>query len=167
MPFSFKKWIDDNRHKLVPPVCNQVIFEDSDFIVMVVGGPNQRDDYHVNQQDEFFYQIEGKMSLKIIDDKKPKTIDIEEGEIFMLPASVPHSPQRYKDSVGLVIEHKRASDMKDGFQWYCPNCNKLLYEEYLHVSDIVAQLPEVFKHFYDSPDNSSCTDCNIRATKNA
>ena len=161
-PINFQKWINENRDKLKPPVCNHVIYNDSDFIIMVVGGPNQRNDFHVNQQDEFFYQIEGNMALKVIEDNQCKTIKINEDEIFMLPGKVPHSPQRFENSIGLVIEHKRAADMQDGFQWYCPSCNKLLYEEYLHVSDIVKQLPLVFKNFHQDQANSYCSDCDIR-----
>lgn len=165
-PINFQTWIDENRHLLKPPVCNQVIFDDSDFIVMVVGGPNARLDYHVNQQDEFFYQIEGNMGLKIIDEGKPRTIKIQQGEIFMLPAKVPHSPQRYENSVGLVIEHKRAPEMEDGFQWYCPKCHDLLYQKFLHVHDIVQQLPEVFNDFYNNDQNSFCDRCQLKVISN-
>ena len=118
-PINFKKWINDNRELLKPPVCNKVVYEDTEFIIMVVGGPNTRKDYHVDEGEEFFYQLEGKMTLRIIEDNKPKDIHINEGEIFLLPSKVPHSPQRYENSVGLVIERKRTEHELDGFQWYC------------------------------------------------
>ena len=104
-PFNFKKWIDENRHLLKPPVGNQQVYKDNkDFIVMVVGGPNSRKDYHYNEGEEFFFQLEGDVQVKIIEDGKPRTIDIKEGEIFLLPGGVPHSPQRPANTVGLVIE---------------------------------------------------------------
>ena len=152
VPLNFKKWIDNNRNLLKPPVCNKVVWEDSDFIIMVVGGPNTRKDYHVDEGEEFFYQIEGNMTLKIIKENKPENIEIKEGEIFLLPPLVPHSPQRFKNTVGLVIERKRTTDELDGFQWYCDNCNKLLYEYFFHLENIVTQLPATFEKFWSNDD---------------
>ena len=160
MPINFKKWIDDNRHLLKPPVCNKVVWEDSDFIIMVVGGPNSRKDYHVDVEEEFFYQIEGSMTLKIIDQNKKKDININEGEIYLLPANVPHSPQRTKNSVGLVVEKTRKPTDLDGFQWYCDNCDNLIYEKFSQVSDIVNQLPIIFDEFWNNLNNRTCKKCN-------
>ena len=129
-PINFKKWINDNRDLLKPPVCNKIVYEDTEFIIMVVGGPNARKDYHVDEGEEFFYQIEGKMILRIMENGKPKDIEINEGEIFLLPPKVPHSPQRFKNTVGLVIERKRRKNELDGFQWYCEQCDRLLYEKF-------------------------------------
>ena len=103
-PINFKNWIEDNRELLKPPVCNKVVYEDTEFIIMVVGGPNTRKDYHVDEGEEFFYQLEGKMILRIIENGAPKDIEINEGEIFLLPPKVPHSPQRFENSVGLEID---------------------------------------------------------------
>ena len=150
VPLNFKKWINDNRDLLKPPVCNKVIWQDSDFIIMVVGGPNSRKDYHIDVEEEFFYQVEGDMLLKIIENGKPKDIHIKEGEIFLLPANIPHSPQRFKDTVGLVVEKTRKESELDGFQWYCDNCFSLLYEKYTQVSNIVKQLPIIFDEFWDN-----------------
>ncbi|MAX12831.1 MAG: 3-hydroxyanthranilate 3,4-dioxygenase [Candidatus Marinimicrobia bacterium] len=160
IPINFKKWIDDNRHLLKPPVCNKVVWEDSDFIIMVVGGPNSRKDYHVDVEEEFFYQIEGSMTLKIIDQNKKKDININEGEIYLLPANVPHSPQRSKNSVGLVVEKTRKPTDLDGFQWYCDNCDNLIYEKFSQVSDIVNQLPIIFDEFWNNLNNRTCKKCN-------
>src|SRR5436853_486229 len=125
--FSFKKWIDENRHLLKPPVGNQVVYTgNKDFIVMVVGGPNSRKDYHFNESEEFYYQLEGDIVLKIIDEGKPVDIPIKEGDIFLLPPRTPHSPQRGANTVGLVMEVNRPSKEEDGFMWFCENCgNKL------------------------------------------
>ena len=163
--FNFKKWIDDNRHLLKPPVCNQQVFEENDFIVMVVGGPNSRTDYHYDEGPEFFYQLEGEMLLKTMQDGKRVDITIGEGEILLLPPKVPHSPQRFADTVGLVVERKRLENELDGFMWYCENCDHLLYEEYLFVDDIVGQLPPIFERFYDSTENRTCKQCNTEMPK--
>ena len=159
VPLNFKKWIDNNRNLLKPPVCNKVVWEDSDFIIMVVGGPNTRKDYHVDEGEEFFYQIEGNMTLKIIKENKPENIEIKEGEIFLLPPLVPHSPQRFKNTVGLVIERKRTADELDGFQWYCDNCNNLLYEHFFHLENIVTQLPAIFENFWNNDEYRACDNC--------
>jgi len=157
LPINLKQFIQDNRDKLQPPVCNKIIWEDSEFIVMVIGGPNNRGDYHVDLSDEFFYQVQGDMVLKIIENDEAKDIAIKEGEVFMLPANIPHSPQRFKDTIGIVIERKRNSDEKDGFQWYCENCGNKLYEEYLHVSNITKQLPEIFARYANQ--KVACIKC--------
>ncbi|MCS6824291.1 MAG: 3-hydroxyanthranilate 3,4-dioxygenase [Cytophagaceae bacterium] len=159
-PFNFKQWIEENRHLLKPPVGNQEVYKESgDFIVMVVGGPNSRKDFHYNEGEEFFYQLEGDINLRIIEDGKPLDIPIKEGEIFLLPAKVPHCPQRPANTIGLVIERKRQNNEKDGFIWICEKCNHLLYEEYFEMTDIVKQLPEVMKNFYSSVELRTCKSC--------
>lgn len=158
-PFNFREWIDQHRHLLKPPVCNKQVFEDTEFIIMVVGGPNRRKDYHYDEGEEFFYQIEGDMVLRIMEDGKPKDIRIREGDIFLLPPRVPHSPQRFADTVGLVIERKRRPSEKDGLLWYCDNCSNLLYEEYFHLENIEKDLPPVFERFYSSEENRTCKKC--------
>ena len=159
-PFSFKGWIKENRHLLKPPVGNQVVYSDNDdFIVMVVGGPNSRKDFHYNETEEFFYQLEGDITLRIIENDKPTDIPIKEGEIFLLPRRVPHSPQRPANTVGLVMEIKRNHGEKDGFMWFCDNCSNKLYEEYFELTDIVKQLPPIMDKFYSSTDLHTCKSC--------
>ena len=158
-PLNFKNWIDENRHLLKPPVGNKVVYDDGDFMVMVVGGPNSRKDYHVDPVEEFFYQLEGDMVLKVIEDGKRVDIEIKEGEIFLLPKYVPHSPQRFENTVGLVVEYKRQEDVLDAFQWYCDICNNLLYEVTLDLEDIVAQLPPLFEAYWKDIDARTCESC--------
>ncbi|MFN4121983.1 MAG: 3-hydroxyanthranilate 3,4-dioxygenase [Flavobacteriales bacterium] len=159
-PFNFKKWIDENRHLLKPPVGNQQVYKTAEnFIVMVVGGPNKRKDFHYNESEEFYFQLEGNMVLRIIEDGKQVDIPINEGEIFLLPPKVPHSPQRPENTVGLVMEMIRRPEDKDGFQWYCESCNNLLFEEYFHLEDIVKQLPPVMDRFYESDEKRTCQKC--------
>lgn len=160
-PFNFQAWIDEHRHLLKPPVGNQQVYTgNDDFIVMVVGGPNSRKDYHYNATEEFYYQLEGDIVLKIIEDGKPVDIPIRQGEIFLLPGGVPHSPRRSANTVGLVIERYREEGQKDGFLWYCENCGHKLYEEYAYVTDIVKQLPPIMDHFWENDEHRSCDNCS-------
>lgn len=157
--FNLQQWIDAHRDQLRPPVCNQQVFEEDDFIVMIVGGPNARDDYHIDEGPELFYQLEGEMLLKTIQDGERVDVPIGAGEMLLLPPCVPHSPQRFTSTVGLVVERKRLPHELDGFQWYCDNCDQKLYEEFLYIEDIVAQLPPIFDRFYNSDANRTCDRC--------
>ena len=163
--FSFKKWIDEHRHLLKPPVGNKMIFPDAEFIVMVIGGPNQRKDYHIDEGEEFFYQLEGDMVLKTQQSGKPVDVPIAEGEIFLLPPKVPHSPQRFENTVGLVIERQRTADEKDGLQWYCDECNHLLYEEYFDLQNVETDFPPVFDRFFASEAHRTCDACGAVMAK--
>ncbi len=157
--FNFKEWIDRHREALQPPVGNAQVFRDSEFIIMVVGGPNARTDFHDDPGEEFFYQLEGTMVLKTVQEGRLVAIPMQAGDILLLPPHVPHSPQRHAHSVGLVVERQRRPDEQDGFLWYCNRCQHLLHAEYLHVSDIVSQLPPVFDRFYGSVANRTCRHC--------
>jgi len=158
-PINFMNWIDEHRHLLKPPVGNQVVYENTEFTVMVVGGPNTRKDYHVDEGEEFFYQLEGEMTLKVMDNAVPEDIPIRAGEIFLLPPKVPHSPQRQANSMGLVIERQRRPGELDLFQWYCDACNTKIYEEAVQLTDIVAQLPPIFERYWNSETNRTCNKC--------
>ena len=158
-PINFKNWIDENRHLLKPPVGNKVVWKDGDYIVMVVGGPNSRKDYHYNETPEFFYQIEGDMVLKIIDEGVPKDVPIHEGEIYLLPPKVPHSPQRKANTVGLVIEYPRDEGVMDALEWYCEQCNHPLYREEFPLENIEVDLPVIFDKYYGDEDKRRCSNC--------
>jgi 3-hydroxyanthranilate 3,4-dioxygenase len=166
VPFNLQAWIDEHRHLLKPPVGNKCVF-DGDFIVMVVGGPNARTDYHVDEGPEWFYQLEGEMVLRVQEhadgaDGQPsiaRDIPIRAGETFLLPPRVPHSPQRMAGSIGLVIERKRLPHERDGLQWYCERCNHKLYEEFFQLGDIEKDFPPVFDRFYASRDHRTCKSC--------
>ena len=159
-PLNFAKWIDEHRHLLKPPVGNQVVYENTELTVMVVGGPNTRKDYNVDEGEEFFYQLEGDMTLRIMENGMPRDIHIRAGDIFLLPPKVPHSPQRKVDTVGLVIERRRRDGELDLFQWYCDDCYTKIYEESVQLTDIVAQLPPIFERFWKSETNRKCDSCS-------
>ena len=157
--FDFKKWIGENEHLLKPPVGNKVVYRDTEFIIMVVGGPNSRKDFHVDPAEEFFYQLEGEMVLRVVEDGRPRDLPIRAGEILLLPPNVPHSPQRMANSVGLVIERQRRPGELDGLQWYCEHCDALLYEERFALTDIETQFPPVFARFFGNESLRTCRRC--------
>lgn len=159
-PFNLQKWIEDNRDILKPPVGNKNLYTESgDYIVMIVGGPNARKDYHYNETEELFYQLEGDIVVKIQWEGQAKEIKIREGEMFLLPAKVPHSPVRPANTVGLVIERKREPQHKDGLLWFCEKCNNKLHETYFHLTNIEKDFLPRFKEFYTSEDLRTCKKC--------
>lgn len=166
-PFNLKAWIDEHRHLLKPPIGNkQIYFENDDYIVMVVGGPNGRKDYHYEDGEELFYQLEGDITVKIIhEDGTPEDIEIKEGEMFLLPPRIPHSPQRPANTVGLVIERYRKEGEIDKLMWFCENCNHMLHEATFEMSDIVNQLPPVMNHFMNSKELRTCDKCGTEMEK--
>ncbi|MGH8122922.1 MAG: 3-hydroxyanthranilate 3,4-dioxygenase [Rudaea sp.] len=157
-PIDLQKWINTHRDLLKPPVGNKCIV-DGDFIVMIVGGPNARSDYHWDEGAEFFYQIEGAMVLKVQDEGRQCDIPIVAGELFYLPPRVPHSPQRMAGGIGLVIERRRLAGEKDGLLWYCERCNHKLYEEFFTLRSIERDFPPVFDRYYRALDARTCRAC--------
>jgi 3-hydroxyanthranilate 3,4-dioxygenase len=158
-PFNLMQWASENRALLRPPVGNKLLFEDSGFIVMAVGGPNARKDFHHDPGEELFYQLEGEMVLKTVQDGRVVDIPIRAGELFLLPAELPHSPQRPAGTVGLVVERRRGPDELDGFSWYCEHCGHQLYMERVPVRNIETQLPGIFARFYSSVERRTCSVC--------
>ena len=164
-PIELSSWISENRDLLKPPVGNKVLFENTgDFIVMLVGGPNARKDFHVNHGEELFYQLEGEITLELMeqqpDGKSNRRIQVlKAGEIFLLPAGVPHGPRRPAGSVGLVVERKRKPGELDAFQWYCENCEELLHEVRIPVSDIELQLKNLLNGFFEDKNLCTCRNC--------
>ena len=159
-PFNLQKWVDDNRHLLKPPVGNKMVYTDNkDFIVMIVGGPNSRKDYHFEDGEELFYQLEGDITVKTIQDGKNIDVLIKEGEMYLLPPHIPHSPQRPANTIGLVIERNRTEKEIDSCLWFCEKCANKLHEAPFHLKDIVAQLPIVMNAFYENLDLRTCKNC--------
>jgi 3-hydroxyanthranilate 3,4-dioxygenase len=159
-PFNLKKWIDENRDLLKPPVSNKNLYtEAGDYIVMIVGGPNARKDYHYNESEELFYQLEGDILVKIQENGQSVDVKIKEGEMFLLPANVPHSPIRPAGSVGLVIELKRTEHLQDGLMWFCEKCNNKLHESYFKLDNIEKDFLPRFTEFYSSEDLRTCKKC--------
>lgn len=160
-PFNLLQWVEENRDSLKPPVGNKNLYKDADdYIVMVVAGPNARKDYHYNETEELFYQLEGNIELHIQDEGEKKILKLGPGDMYLHPAKVPHSPVRHEGSIGLVVERKR-SDMEvvDGLMWYCDNCNNKLYEAYFTLEDIEKDFLAHFEKFYGSEELRTCDNC--------
>lgn len=160
-PFNIKQWIEEHRHEMKPPVGNRNLYtEAGDYIVMMVAGPNARKDYHYNETEELFYQLEGDVIVKIQEDGKEVEIPIKEGEMFLLPSKIPHSPVRPAGTMGLVIEVKRADrEMIDGLLWFCEKCNTKLHDTYFVLNDIEKDFFPKFREFYGSEDMRTCKSC--------
>ncbi|CAL68340.1 3-hydroxyanthranilate 3,4-dioxygenase [Christiangramia forsetii] len=160
-PFNLNKWIEQNRESLKPPVGNRNLYKESgDYIVMIVAGPNARKDYHYNETEELFYQLEGNIEINIQEDGKKKTMKLGPGDMYLHPAKVPHSPIRHEGSIGLVVERKRFNeDGKDGLIWYCDNCNNKLHEVYFPLQDIETDFLKHFRNFYSSKELRTCDNC--------
>ncbi len=166
-PVNLWNWIEEHKDELKPPVSNQVVWrDDRDTIVFVSGGPNTRNDYHVNPTEEFFYQLKGDMHLPIVhEDGRREVIQIREGEIYLLPAWVPHSPQRPADTIGLIIELKRPEGAKDALRWYCDNCNEIVYEEQWTLENIALDLKRIMERFWTKDDLRTCKNCGTKVEK--
>ncbi len=159
-PFNLQEWIDNNRDLLKPPVGNKNLYADAgDYIVMIVGGPNARKDFHYNETEELFFQLEGDIIVKIQEDGQAVDIPIKAGEMFLLPAKVPHSPIRSEGSVGLVIERKRKPEHKDGLMWFCDACNHKLHDTYFHLTNIEKDFLPRFREFYNAEEKRTCPNC--------
>nr|WP_297306499.1 3-hydroxyanthranilate 3,4-dioxygenase [uncultured Flavobacterium sp.] len=161
-PFNLQQWITDNKHLLKPPVSNKNIYSESDdYIVMVVGGPNARKDYHYNETEELFYQLEGNIQVAVQTENGKEVLNLGPGDMFLLPSKMPHSPIRSENSIGLVVERKRKHlNVKDGLLWFCDNCNEKLYEVYFPLNNIETDFLSHFQHFYTSEELRTCKKCN-------
>lgn len=160
-PFNLQQWIKENRHLLKPPVANKNLYpEGTDYIVMIVGGPNARKDYHYNETEELFYQLEGQITVRIQEDGSPRDIQLGPGDMFLCPAKIPHSPIRSEGSIGLVIERVReGKGYTDGLLWFCDNCNHPLHEAYFELKNIETDFLPRFKAYYASEDQRTCKKC--------
>jgi len=157
--YNLKAWVEENREHLKPPVGNKMVYKDREFLVMVVGGPNRRKDYHVEEGEEFFYQIEGDIVVRLMEEGGPRDVEIKEGEIFLLPARIPHSPQRPENTVGIVVERVRQEGELDHLRWYCEGCGEVLHDASFQLEDLGSQLKPVIENFYADESLRTCGKC--------
>ena len=162
-PINLPKWLAENSDLLKPPVNNFCIHRGG-FTVMIVGGPNQRTDYHLNQTPEWFHQIKGHMTLKVVDEGKFRDITNGVGDMFLLPPNTPHNPVRYADTIGIVVEQDRPSDVEDSIRWYCPNCKEIVYQKSFHMHDLGTQVKEAILEFQADESNQICKGCGTKVS---
>ncbi|KAJ1918146.1 3-hydroxyanthranilic acid dioxygenase [Mycoemilia scoparia] len=161
IPFDFHGWLKEHGHTLKPPVGNAIVAEGDDYLVMVVGGPNARSDFHLNDTEEWFYQIKGDIIVKIVDPdtNQFQEIPVKEGHMLIVPRNVPHCPIRFADTIGLVMERKRLPHQIDKMRWYCEQCNKVIYEKAFHCKDLVGDLVDIIKNYQRDEDLRKCDSC--------
>ncbi len=157
--FNLLNWIEEHRHLLKPPVGNSIIWQDTDLMVMIVGGPNVRKDYHINPTEEFFYQLEGDVSVKIIEDGQRREIPIKQGDVLLLPPLIPHSPQRPANTVGMVIERQRPEGRNDHIRWYCEGCGEILHDPQFFLTNLATQIKPVIEEFLANEELRTCKKC--------
>jgi 3-hydroxyanthranilate 3,4-dioxygenase len=161
-------WIRKNQKHLKPPVSNKQLFTGSnDLILFVSGGPNTRNDYHVNPTEELFYQLKGDIAVRVrpLDGSKPRNIVVKEGELYLLPRWLPHRPQRPAGTVGLIAEFPRGVDdrgrpQEDALRWYCPKCDTLVHEARWVLRKIDEDLKVIMENFWGGPvERRTCKGC--------
>ncbi|KAL1523105.1 hypothetical protein AB1Y20_018062 [Prymnesium parvum] len=152
-PTHLESWVHANRRSFAPPIMNKLLHR-SQLSIMLVGGPNERTDFHIEEGSELFYQLRGSMQLPIVHAGRREVVHIHEGQIFLLPSRIPHSPQRPEPgSLGLVVERQRGEDeAPDGLRWYVDfeTCDEVLWERYFHCRDLGKDLAPVVEAFRQS-----------------
>lgn len=164
-PINLAKWVEANRDKLKPPVGNQYLYDGEGFFVMIIGGPNARNDFHCTDSEEFFHQLEGDAVVRVIEDGTPRDIPLREGETLFIPGGVPHAPIRQPNTTGLVVELRRPPGETEHQQFYCENCNELVYDKEFDCADIVEHFSQAMEEFWADADLSTCKSCGTRAAK--
>ncbi len=159
--YHLKKWVADNQQLFNPPFrTNQLLVHQKDFLVMILRGPNTRLDFHIEPGDEFFYQVEGEMELVLKPEGEPRqNVRIKEGEIFVCPGGLPHSPRRFDNTWGLVIERKRRQEEKEEFAWFCEQCDELVLSRVVNQGSIPSQVTAVYTEFNASESMRTCKAC--------
>ena len=159
--FHLRRWIEENQSYFKPPfITNRLLVHHQDFLVMILRGPNSRLDFHIEPGDEFFYQIEGEMELHLKPDgERRRVVQIKEGEIFVCPGGLAHSPRRFDHTWGLVIERKRKQDEKEEFAWFCEQCDELLLSRVVNQGDIASQVFALYGEFNANKGLRTCRAC--------
>ncbi len=163
--FNLLAWIAANREHFKPPVGNKYLYSGRDFFVMIIAGPNARNDFHQVNSEEFFLQLKGDIAVKTIEDGKVRVNPIKEGEVFFIPANVPHSPQRGPNTLGLVVERRRPQGEPEHIIFFCENCNTLVYDKVFDCKDIVKHFTAAMEEFWKDEKLSTCACCGTRITK--
>ncbi len=161
-PFNLQAWIDATLPQSLGAIGNKEVFKNSDFIFQIIKGPNARNDFHLDPWDEIFFQLRGHIFVHVIEGGRERRFRINEGDVFLLPKHVYHSPRRPPGSIGLVIERPRASDELDGVAWFCPRCAARLHQVEFWCEDIEQRLREVIQAFNADEELRTCKTCGAR-----
>jgi 3-hydroxyanthranilate 3,4-dioxygenase len=160
-PVNLRKWVEEHRSELKPPVSNKYLYDGQDFFVMVIGGPNARNDFHVTESEEYFFQLQGDIVVRIREGDEIKDVVVREGETFFIPGGVPHSPTRPPNTIGVVVERRRPPGETEHLQFYCENCHKLVHDLEFDCKDIVEHFSQAMKAFWADEKLSTCS-CGTR-----
>ena len=161
-------WIEANRHMMKPPVSNKYLYSGEDFFVMIIAGPNARNDFHMTNSEEFFIQLKGDIVVRIRDtDGVIRDVTVREGETFFIPPNVPHSPMRGPDTIGLVVERRRPPTETEHIMYFCDSCGDLVYDKEFSCADIVVAFSRAMEEFWADPSLCTCRRCGTRITKPA
>lgn len=164
-PINLMKWIEAHRHEMTPPVGNKYLYDGEDFFVMIINGPNARNDFHQTNSEEFFHQLKGDIIVRIVEDGKIKDVPVRQGETFFIPGNVPHSPTRPPGTLGLVVERRRPPGEMEHLQFYCDKCHKLVEDIEFDCKDIVVHFKQAMEDFWADPKRSTCRGCGTRVPK--
>ena len=164
-PINLKKWVEQHRHEMVPPVSNKYLYDGEDFFVMLINGPNARNDFHQTNSEEFFHQLQGDIVVRIVEDGKIQDVPVREGETFFVPGNVPHSPTRPPNTLGLVVERRRPPGELEHLQFYCDKCHALVEDIEFDCKDIVVHFRQAMEDFWADARRSTCKNCGTRVTK--
>jgi len=164
-PINLAKWVEQHRHEMKPPVSNKYLYDGEDFFVMLINGPNARNDFHQTNSEEFFHQLKGDIVVRVVEDGKIKDIPVREGETFFIPGNVPHSPTRPPNTLGLVVERRRPPGETEHLQFYCDNCHALVEDIEFDCKDIVDHFKQAMEDFWADAKRSTCRKCGTRVTK--
>jgi 3-hydroxyanthranilate 3,4-dioxygenase len=159
--FHLKRWVEENQNLFSPPYkTNRLLVHHKDFLVMILRGPNVRLDFHVEPGDEFFYQIEGDIELHLKPEGESReVVTIRQGEIFLCPGSLAHSPRRPENTWGLVIERKRNAAENEEFVWFCEKCDAKVLSRTVTQGEIGKQVAQIYEAFNADAALRTCKAC--------
>jgi 3-hydroxyanthranilate 3,4-dioxygenase len=164
-PINIRKWVEEHADQLQPPVGNKYLYDGDGFFVMVIAGPNARNDFHKTDSEEYFLQLKGDIVVRIIEDGAIRDVVVREGETFFIPGGVPHSPTRPPNTLGVVVELRRPPGDTEHLQFYCEQCNNLVYDKEFDCADIVEHFARAMEEFWADAKLSTCPKCGTRVTK--
>lgn len=164
-PINIQRWIEENKHLMKPPVANKYLYDGQDFFVMIIVGPNARNDFHVTRSEEFFHQLKGNIVVRVREESGIRDIPLREGETLFIPGGVPHSPVRGPNTIGLVVERRRPAGETEHLVFYCEKCHELVKDLEFDCKDIVVHFRQAMEDFWADPKLSTCKRCGTRVTK--